>query len=312
MLVVIALALLGGETLFGFSVALIFGIGVGVYPRSTSRARWRCSQGHADGPRRREGSARRHGTPLTRRAVVLYPLGPKNAKGDGYVGAYVASDRRRRSARGRRVSARSTARAARRRGAVAAAALLQRGVAQRARPSDAPADLVLEGGVTPAAVTSATLELKIYDPNAASVAAYPRQAADAQQSARPGRTFVRAARGLQSKPPPQKVPNGQATDLPNLGRASARRRSRPRSAIARAMSISRDSRTSAGNARPVSRRAPGREARRRQLVRRRLRRGRASANSTLFLTSEFAVASCVGCRSTSRTSYDRLPGRSRT
>ena len=31
MLVVIALALLGGETLFGFSVALIFGIGVGVY-----------------------------------------------------------------------------------------------------------------------------------------------------------------------------------------------------------------------------------------------------------------------------------------
>jgi preprotein translocase subunit SecF len=31
MLVVIALAFLGGETLFGFSVALIFGIGVGVY-----------------------------------------------------------------------------------------------------------------------------------------------------------------------------------------------------------------------------------------------------------------------------------------
>jgi preprotein translocase subunit SecF len=31
MLVVIALALLGGETLFGFSIALIFGIGVGVY-----------------------------------------------------------------------------------------------------------------------------------------------------------------------------------------------------------------------------------------------------------------------------------------
>jgi preprotein translocase subunit SecF len=31
MLVVIALAFLGGETLFGFSIALIFGIGVGVY-----------------------------------------------------------------------------------------------------------------------------------------------------------------------------------------------------------------------------------------------------------------------------------------
>jgi len=31
MLVVVALALLGGETLFGFSIALIFGIGVGVY-----------------------------------------------------------------------------------------------------------------------------------------------------------------------------------------------------------------------------------------------------------------------------------------
>src|SRR5262245_19859008 len=39
-------------------------------------------------------------------------------------------------------------------------------------PANAAADLVLEGGVTPAAVTNTTLELKIYDPNAASVAAY--------------------------------------------------------------------------------------------------------------------------------------------
>ena len=43
---------------------------------------------------------------------------------------------------------------------------------QRARPSDAPADFVLEGGVTSAAVTNAALELRLYDPNAASVAAY--------------------------------------------------------------------------------------------------------------------------------------------
>ena len=43
---------------------------------------------------------------------------------------------------------------------------------QRALPPNAPPDLVIEGGVTPAAVTNAALELEIYDPNAASVAAY--------------------------------------------------------------------------------------------------------------------------------------------
>ena len=122
---------------------------------------------------------------------------------------------------------------------------------QRARPSDAPADFVLEGGVTPAAVTSSALELKIYDPNAASVAAY-RDKPPTRSNPRDwgGPSCVQLA-GFNQNPPPQKVPNGQARTRRTSGPASARRRSRSRSAIARAMSISRDSRTSAGShARP--------------------------------------------------------------
>ena len=43
------------------------------------------------------------------------------------------------------------------------------------RPANAPADFVPEGGVTPAAVTNASLELRLYDPNAKSVPGYLKQ-----------------------------------------------------------------------------------------------------------------------------------------
>src|SRR5215207_4846038 len=43
---------------------------------------------------------------------------------------------------------------------------------QIAPPANAGADFVAEGGVTPAAVTSPALELKLYDPDAASIAGY--------------------------------------------------------------------------------------------------------------------------------------------
>ena len=43
------------------------------------------------------------------------------------------------------------------------------------RPANAPADFVPEGGVTPAAVTTASLELRLYDPNAKSVPGYLKQ-----------------------------------------------------------------------------------------------------------------------------------------
>ena len=46
---------------------------------------------------------------------------------------------------------------------------------QLERPANAPADFVPEGGVTPAAVTNASLELRLYDPNAKSISGYLKQ-----------------------------------------------------------------------------------------------------------------------------------------
>jgi hypothetical protein len=43
---------------------------------------------------------------------------------------------------------------------------------QLARPADAGPDFVPEGGVTAAAVTNSALELKLYDPNTASIPGY--------------------------------------------------------------------------------------------------------------------------------------------
>ncbi|HVS23980.1 MAG TPA: hypothetical protein VMU03_09685, partial [Gammaproteobacteria bacterium] len=87
---------------------------------------------------------------------------------------------------------------------------------QRARPSDAPADFVLEGGVTSAAVTNSALELKLYDPNAASVAAY-RDKPPARSNPRDwgGASCVQLA-GYNQSPPPRNVAAGQPTDPPNL------------------------------------------------------------------------------------------------
>jgi hypothetical protein len=87
---------------------------------------------------------------------------------------------------------------------------------QLARPADAGPDFVPEGGVTPAAVTSAALELAVYDPNAASVPAYlanppPRSVARDWG----GKSCVQLA-GYNQDPPPQRVAAGQPTDPPNL------------------------------------------------------------------------------------------------
>src|SRR6185369_12378699 len=74
---------------------------------------------------------------------------------------------------------------------------------QKAFPPNAAADLVLEGGVTQAAVTNATLELKLYDPNAASIATYlakppPRTRADDWNSP----SCIQLASYNQNPPPP--------------------------------------------------------------------------------------------------------------
>lgn len=87
---------------------------------------------------------------------------------------------------------------------------------QRARPADAGADFVLEAGVTPAAVTNPALEMRIYDPNAARVAAY-REEPPARSAPRDwtGPSCVQLA-GYNQDPPPESVRFGQPTDPPNL------------------------------------------------------------------------------------------------
>jgi hypothetical protein len=87
---------------------------------------------------------------------------------------------------------------------------------QRDRPANAAADFVPEGGVTPAAVANPALELTLYDPNAASVAAY-RASPPPRTIARDwdGPSCVQLA-GYNQNPPPERVAAGQRTDPPNL------------------------------------------------------------------------------------------------
>ena len=72
---------------------------------------------------------------------------------------------------------------------------------QRDRPSDAAADFVPEAGVTPAALTNADLELRLYDPNAKSVPIYLKQPPTNRiDRARLDRAKLRAAGRLQPEP----------------------------------------------------------------------------------------------------------------
>ncbi len=164
---------------------------------------------------------------------------------------------------------------------------------QRARPSDAPADFVLEGGVTSAAVTNAALELKLYDPNAASVAAY-RDKPPARSNPRDwgGASCVQLA-GYNQSPPPQKVAAGQPTDPPNLWTGVCQTpiavTLRDRASYADLTGLARIrwvTRTSGFHVvRPVVKLADG------NWFVGDYAEGAPSANSTLFLESEFAVSS---------------------
>jgi hypothetical protein len=164
---------------------------------------------------------------------------------------------------------------------------------QRARPSDAPANFVPEGGVTPAAVTNAALELKIYDPNAASVAVY-RDKPPTRSNPRDwgGPSCVQLA-GYNQAAPPQTVAAGQSTDPPNLWTGvcqtpiavTLRDRSRyvDLTGLARIRWVTRTSGFHV--VRPVVKLADG------SWFVGDYAEGAPSANSTLFLQSEFAVAS---------------------
>jgi len=164
---------------------------------------------------------------------------------------------------------------------------------QLSPPANAGPDFVAEGGVTPAAVTNPALELKLYDPNAANVAAYlanppPRSIARDWG----GPSCVQLA-GHNQNPPPQRVAAGQPTDPPNLWTGvcqtpvAATLRDRTRyvdlTGLARIRWVTRVSGFHV--VRPVVKLADG------TWFVGDYGEGSPSSNSTLFLQSEFAVAS---------------------
>jgi hypothetical protein len=164
---------------------------------------------------------------------------------------------------------------------------------QRARPADAGPDFVPEGGVTPAAVTNSNLELKLYDPDAASIPRYlanppPRSVARDWG----GPSCIQLA-GFNQNPPPQRVANGQPTDPPNLWTgvcqtavaATLRHKASyvDLTGLARIRWVTRVSGFHV--VRPVVKLADG------NWFVGDYAEGAESANSTLFLESEFAVAS---------------------
>lgn len=84
------------------------------------------------------------------------------------------------------------------------------------RPANAPADFVPEGGVTSAAVTNPNLELRLYDPNARNVPAYLKQPPTGSIARDWGGPSCIQLAGYNQNPPPATVAAGQATDPPNL------------------------------------------------------------------------------------------------
>jgi hypothetical protein len=87
---------------------------------------------------------------------------------------------------------------------------------RQSAPMDASTGFRPEGGVTPAAVTNAQLELKIYDPMAANVPAYLKNPPPGSQPVDwHGPSCVQLA-GYNQNPPPEKVVAGAPSDPPNL------------------------------------------------------------------------------------------------
>ena len=160
-------------------------------------------------------------------------------------------------------------------------------------PANAGPDFVSEGGVTAAAVTNPALELKLYDPDAASIPGY-RANPPPRSVARDwgGPSCIQLA-GHNQNPPPQRVANGEPTDPPNLWTgvchtavaATLRDRSSYVDLTGRAR-IRWVTRTSGFHVvRPVVKLADG------NWFVGDYGEGAPSANSTLFLESEFALAS---------------------
>jgi hypothetical protein len=163
---------------------------------------------------------------------------------------------------------------------------------QRSAPADAGPDFVPEGGVTPAAVTNTALELKLYDPDAASIPRYlanppPRSVARDWG----GPSCIQLA-GYNQNPPPAQVVAGQPSDPPNLWTgvcqtpvAATLRHKRQMVDLSGLARIRWVTRTSGFHVvRPVVKLADG------TWLVGDYGEGSHSANSSLFVESEFAVA----------------------
>jgi hypothetical protein len=87
---------------------------------------------------------------------------------------------------------------------------------QLPRPADAGPDFVPEGGVTPAAVTNPALTLAVYDPDAASIPRYLASPPPRSIARDWGGTSCVQLAGYNQNPPPVRVAAGQPTDPPNL------------------------------------------------------------------------------------------------
>lgn len=164
---------------------------------------------------------------------------------------------------------------------------------QRTAPPDAPPGYVVEGGVTQAAVTNADLELELYDPNAASIAAYRDEPPPRTRAGDWGGTSCVQLAGYDQNPPPKNVGAGQPTDPTNLWTGVCQTpvavtlRDRARyvdlTGLARIRWVTRVSGFHV--VRPVVKLADG------SWFVGDYAEGAPSANSTLFLESEFAVSS---------------------
>lgn len=163
---------------------------------------------------------------------------------------------------------------------------------QRDRPPDAAADFVPEGGVTTAAVTNPDLELHLYDPNAKSVPGYLKQPPTGSIARDWGGPSCIQLAGYNQNPPPQKVAAGSTTDPPNLWTgvcqtavAATLRHKRNFVDLTGLARIRWVTRTSGFHVvRPVVKLADG------TWLVGDYGEGAHSANSTLFLESEIAVA----------------------
>ncbi|HUQ50804.1 MAG TPA: hypothetical protein VM692_01200 [Gammaproteobacteria bacterium] len=163
---------------------------------------------------------------------------------------------------------------------------------QRERPANAGDDFVPEGGVTAAAVTNQALELKLYDPDAASIPGYLKNPPPRSVARDWGGPSCIQLAGFNQNPPPERVANGTRTDPPNLWtgvcHTAVAATLRDRSSYVDLTGLARIrwvTRTSGFHVvRPVVKLADG------NWFVGDYGEGAPSANSTLFLESEFAVA----------------------